>query len=360
MYRGDGQCGRTAGHHLVLPPGLHRTPSRRLPSDGVAKKIVVEKIAKHLEECGCLISKKMPPPHRTPSAAGRVGCPNRGLPRSAGERPSGRAHVLDDDTIVADGIHVRLKGMAKPQVAHHQDPGKPVGEAAKAFMVDLIEGQVVVCDLAQDRTHGRRVGWCYRNGRDVAAELIGAGLARDCPRYSGGRCQRGAAGGQDDAVPDLLSPAVRRAVREVRSRRRPRGRRTAPAERAPAVSRGHGAHVGATVGRRDAEDLVPGDRATDVEHDDALATVGKAAHGGRPAVLPVAAGHAVLVAGGPSTSREPRPRPGRGTRARRGRRCVAHGPWRQCSIWKGRAYPRRVRLGALGELDLAKVRGLVP
>jgi micrococcal nuclease len=95
--------------------------------------------------------------------------------------------VLDDDTIVADGIHDRLKGMAKPQVAHHQDPGKPVGEAAKAFMVDLIEGQVVVRDLAQDSTHGRRVGWCSRNGRDVAAELIGAGLARDSPRYSGGR-----------------------------------------------------------------------------------------------------------------------------------------------------------------------------
>ena len=42
-------------------------------------------------------------------------------------------------------------------------------------MVDLIEGQVVVCDLTQERTHGRRVGWCYRDGRDIAAELIRAG-----------------------------------------------------------------------------------------------------------------------------------------------------------------------------------------
>ena len=41
--------------------------------------------------------------------------------------------------------------------------------------------------------------------------------------------------------------------------------------------------------------LVPGYRATDVEHDDALTAVGKAAHRGRPAVLPAAAGHAVLV-----------------------------------------------------------------
>ena len=66
-------------------------------------------------------------------------------------------------------------------------------------------------------------------------------------------------------------------------------------QRAPAVPRGHGADMGAPIGRRDAEDLVPGNRATDVEHDDALAAVGKAAHRGRPAVLPVAAGHAVLV-----------------------------------------------------------------
>jgi micrococcal nuclease len=45
----------------------------------------------------------------------------------------------------------------------------------------------VVCDLTQERTHGHRVGWCYRDGQDVAKALIRAGLARDCPRYSGGR-----------------------------------------------------------------------------------------------------------------------------------------------------------------------------
>jgi micrococcal nuclease len=46
---------------------------------------------------------------------------------------------------------------------------------------------VVVCDLAQNRTHGWRVGWCYREAQNIEAELIQAGLARDCPRYSGGR-----------------------------------------------------------------------------------------------------------------------------------------------------------------------------
>ena len=34
---------------------------------------------------------------------------------------------------------------------------------------------------------GRGVGWCYRDGWDIVGELIEAGLAWDCPRFSGGR-----------------------------------------------------------------------------------------------------------------------------------------------------------------------------
>ena len=63
----------------------------------------------------------------------------------------------------------------------------PAAIAAKAFMVELVEGQTVVCDLTQERTHGRRVGWCYLDGQDVAEALVRAGLARDCPRFSGGQ-----------------------------------------------------------------------------------------------------------------------------------------------------------------------------
>ena len=37
------------------------------------------------------------------------------------------------------------------------------------------------------RTHGRRVGICYQQGKDIAEALIRAGLARDCPGFSGGR-----------------------------------------------------------------------------------------------------------------------------------------------------------------------------
>ena len=54
-------------------------------------------------------------------------------------------------------------------------------------MVKQIGGENVVCDLTQERTHGSRVGWCSRGRQDIAEALIAAGLARDCPRFRGGR-----------------------------------------------------------------------------------------------------------------------------------------------------------------------------
>ena len=107
----------------------------------------------------------------------------------AGEQLFGRARVVDGDTLAVGGIRVRLEGVAAPEIAH---PGldieeEPGGAAAAAFMRELVEGRIVVCDLTGDRTHERQVGTCYRDGRDVGAELIKAGLARDCRQHSRGR-----------------------------------------------------------------------------------------------------------------------------------------------------------------------------
>ena len=35
----------------------------------------------------------------------------------------------------------------------------------------------MVCDLTQERTHGRRVGWCYLDGQDIAEAMVRAGVA---------------------------------------------------------------------------------------------------------------------------------------------------------------------------------------
>jgi len=90
-------------------------------------------------------------------------------------------HVRDGDTIEVDNVAIRLQGLHAPEL---DEAGGP--EAA-AFMVELVMGQELDCDLTGERSHDRLIGVCYLNGRDIAAELIAAGLGRDCARYSGGR-----------------------------------------------------------------------------------------------------------------------------------------------------------------------------
>ena len=103
----------------------------------------------------------------------------------AAETLTGRARAIDGDTIVVAGMHVRLKGVDAPEIKH---PGQPEPERGKpeaaAFVHRLVDGRTAVCELTQECTHGRRVGYCEVDGQDVAAAVIGAGLARACPRYS--------------------------------------------------------------------------------------------------------------------------------------------------------------------------------
>ena len=55
------------------------------------------------------------------------------LPAAAGERLAGRAHVLDGDTIVVGGIHVRLKGVAAPEVAHYDQPAAAFSRSLRRY-----------------------------------------------------------------------------------------------------------------------------------------------------------------------------------------------------------------------------------
>ncbi|TXL71839.1 thermonuclease family protein [Vineibacter terrae] len=93
-------------------------------------------------------------------------------------------HVRDGDTIVVNGVPVRLNGLHAPEL---REPGGP---AARAWMIEHTRGEQVVCQLNGDRTHDRWVGVCRNQDGDLAAQLIAAGLGRDCPRWSGGRYGR--------------------------------------------------------------------------------------------------------------------------------------------------------------------------
>ncbi|MBT4627600.1 MAG: thermonuclease family protein, partial [Rhodospirillales bacterium] len=64
---------------------------------------------------------------------------------------------------------------------------EPLGSQSKAFMVNLVDGKNVRCELTGAKTYDRLVGTCYLDGEDIGIAVIAAGLALDCPRYSGGR-----------------------------------------------------------------------------------------------------------------------------------------------------------------------------
>lgn len=104
---------------------------------------------------------------------------------AAAETLAGAARVADGDTLRVGGVTVRLQGLAAPEVAH---PGlhvaeEPGGPEARDAMRALVAGHTVVCELTAERTHGRRVGRCAVDGRDLGEAMIAGGLARRCPRF---------------------------------------------------------------------------------------------------------------------------------------------------------------------------------
>ncbi len=90
-------------------------------------------------------------------------------------------HVRDGDTIELGATAIRFWGIAAPE---RSDPG---GAEATAAIKTLVLGKEVRCELTGKATYDRCVGVCYLDGLNVEAELVRMGLARDCPRYSGGR-----------------------------------------------------------------------------------------------------------------------------------------------------------------------------
>ena len=103
-------------------------------------------------------------------------------PALADRTIEGRVTVVRDvDTIVVAETPVRLNGLDGPETSTR------IGRDARAFMVRLVRGETVVCQLNGERTYDRWVGTCFLDGQDIAAIAVTNGHALDCQRYSGGR-----------------------------------------------------------------------------------------------------------------------------------------------------------------------------
>ncbi|MGB3337323.1 MAG: thermonuclease family protein [Devosia sp.] len=81
-----------------------------------------------------------------------------------------------------DKTHIRLAGIDAPELDH------PWGQQSKWAMVKLCRGQTVTARIKPELSYDRLVAECFLpDGRDLAAELVKAGLALDWPKFSGGK-----------------------------------------------------------------------------------------------------------------------------------------------------------------------------
>jgi hypothetical protein len=91
---------------------------------------------------------------------------------------AGAADVIDGDTVVVAGRHVRLKGVDAPETWM---TGGPEATAAMRAIV----GDWLSCDLTGEKTWRRDVGFCRNaQGQDIGEEIIRGGWALACPHYS--------------------------------------------------------------------------------------------------------------------------------------------------------------------------------
>ena len=101
---------------------------------------------------------------------------------------SGRAKVLDGDTIEIAGTRIRLEGIDAPesaQMCSRKGTGLwPCGKEATEHLKRLTSGRRVVCDDAGEDRYGRMLGWCAVDGTDINAEMVRSGFAWAFVRYS--------------------------------------------------------------------------------------------------------------------------------------------------------------------------------
>ena len=100
---------------------------------------------------------------------------------------SGRARVIDGDTIEVGAVRIRLFGLDAPESAQSCLAGSrrwPCGEQATRALAGQIEGRSVACEERDRDRYGRVVAVCRYGGQDVNAWLVREGWAIAYRRYS--------------------------------------------------------------------------------------------------------------------------------------------------------------------------------
>ncbi len=106
---------------------------------------------------------------------------------AAGAEISGRASIIDGDTIEIHGDRIRLHGIDAPesrQVCRAESANYRCGQQAAFALADKVEGAVVTCRHTDTDRYGRIVAVCYARGDDIGLWMVSEGWALAYRRYS--------------------------------------------------------------------------------------------------------------------------------------------------------------------------------
>jgi endonuclease YncB( thermonuclease family) len=93
---------------------------------------------------------------------------------------TGRAQVIDGDSLVVAGVEIRLYGIDAPE---YRQPcfrrGRPwrCGIDATRTLRAMIAGRPVACRSREEDRYGRTVATCSVDGRDLGAAMVAGGHA---------------------------------------------------------------------------------------------------------------------------------------------------------------------------------------
>lgn len=108
----------------------------------------------------------------------------RSLHHSGGAVPengvSGRPNLVDGDSFHLGNEEVRLVGIDAPegrQTCTRASATWPCGEESRRALARLIGGRPISCTAAERDQHGRLLGVCSVDGRELNREMVASGMA---------------------------------------------------------------------------------------------------------------------------------------------------------------------------------------
>ena len=112
-------------------------------------------------------------------------------PRVPGEPVTGRARVVDGDSLEVTGVRIRLFGIDAPERNQDCQDGNgksyACGHAAQRALIATIAGRSVTCTPVEVDRYNRDVATCMADDLDLGEAMVRGGHALDYPRHSRGR-----------------------------------------------------------------------------------------------------------------------------------------------------------------------------